>query len=207
MKKLFVVLALAMVSFANAQKGSILVAGNIGFSTQKMEANSGTNNETTNNNFSISPKVGYQFTDNWTAGLEVGVGTSKNESESFNGFITTTATTKNNYLSAGAFVRYSRPLSELFSVYADLDAGYQSVKTTSSSTFSTNDLVEKGNGFYAGITPALFINMKKGFGLNFTIGGLEYNSVDFDNGSTQSDNTSFGFTFGQSFNIGISKNF
>ena len=35
MKKVFIVAALAIVSFANAQKGTVLVAGNVGYSSYK----------------------------------------------------------------------------------------------------------------------------------------------------------------------------
>ncbi|MNU06910.1 hypothetical protein D3C72_2522710 [compost metagenome] len=58
---------------------------------------------------------------------------------------------------------------------------------------------------YVGVTPALFINMKKGFGLNFSIGGLGYETLSFDNNGA--DYSKFYFNFGQTFNIGISKNF
>jgi hypothetical protein len=63
----------------------------------------------------------------------------------------------------------------------------------------------KGSGFYAQITPAIFINVKKNFGLNVSFGGLGFNSVNYDNNG--GDQSSFDFNFGQTVNIGISKNF
>ncbi len=91
MKKVLVIAALAIVSFANAQKGTVLVAGSVGFgSTSQGDVKS--------SNFDFSPKVGYQFSDNLTAGVELGIGTSSVTSN-------TNVETKNNELKVGAFLR------------------------------------------------------------------------------------------------------
>ncbi|RKR09652.1 outer membrane protein with beta-barrel domain [Flavobacterium sp. 90] len=196
MKKILVIAALAIFSFANAQKGSVLVMGSIGYNSQ----NSG--HEAFENNyhyFSFSPKVGYQFHENWTAGLTGAVSTVKNEDG-------TVYESKTNTFSLGGFLRYSKPLNQTFSAYADLGMGYQNSKvTTRNGLINTTN---KGNGFYVGITPAIFINVNKGFGLNFNIGGLNYGSMNFDNDNNSgTDRNSFDFTFGQAFSVGISKNF
>jgi len=192
MKKSLLILALAVFSFANAQKGTILVLGNVGYSTTKAESAG------SQNYFSFSPKVGYQFTDNWTVGGELGIYSQKQEY--------TLQEYKTNGYSAGAFLRYSKPLTEMFSVYADLDTGYAYTKETNSNTFNgPQTTIAKSNGFYVGVTPAIFLNLKKGFGLNFNIGGLEYNTKNYDHSGT--DTNSFNFSFGQAFSVGISKNF
>jgi len=196
MKKMLVVLALAMVSFANAQKkGSILVMGSIEYNSQNV-SNSGT--ETDYNSFAFLPKVGYQFHQNWTAGLEAGVATAKSE--------TGNNENKTNNFSLGGFLRYSKPLNQTFSAYADLGLGYQSQRVTNTNGFTT--AINEGDGFYIGVTPAIFININKGFGLNFNIGGIGYNTLNFDgnNGNGQ-DIKNFHFSFGQQFSVGISKNF
>lgn len=195
MKKMLVVLALAMFSFANAQKGSILVMGSIEYNSQNVE-NSGS--ETKTNTFGFSPKVGYQFHQNWTAGLEAGVGTAKTEFGN--------TENKINTFSLGGFLRYSKPLNQTFSAYADLGVGFQNRKLTNrvGNLIGTNE----GDGFYIGVTPAIFINVNKGFGLNFNIGGLGYNTLNYDGNNGNGDNVkNFSFTFGQAFSVGISKNF
>lgn len=94
----------------------------------------------------------------------------------------------------------------MFSVYADLDAGYTYAKETNFNVFNVpQNTITKSNGFYVGITPALLLNLNKGFGLNFNIGGLEYNAQNYDHNRT--DTNSFNFSFGQAFSVGISKNF
>ena len=92
----------------------------------------------------------------------------------------------------GGFVRYSTSFSQLFSFYADLGAGYQ------------NTSLNNAKGMYASFYPGLFINMKRGFGLNFSIGGIKYDNL---NGKNDPRQERLGFNFGKTLNIGISKNF
>ncbi|WP_264535125.1 porin family protein [Flavobacterium sp. N1736] len=174
MKKLLLAVALLVVTIASAQKGSMLLGGNVGFTSEKID-------DLKTENFEFSPKVGYQFADKWTAGVEGSIMTLK-----------TTGFEKSEKYTIGGFLRYATPLSELFSVYADLGAGYQ------------NTSLNNAKGMYASLTPALFINMKRGFGLNFSIGGLRYDNLDGKNDPRQER---IGFDFGKTFNIGISKNF
>jgi hypothetical protein len=197
MKKMLVVLALAMVSFANAQKkGSILVMGSIEYNSQNV-SNSGS--EEKYNTFNFSPKVGYQFHENWTAGIEAGVGSSKQETSNNNEY-------KTNNFSLGGFLRYSKPLNQTFSAYADLGVGYQSRKVTQD--VGPVNTINEGDGFYIGITPAILVNVGKGFGLNFNVGGLGYNTLNYDGNDGNGDNVkNFNFSFGQQFSVGISKNF
>ncbi|WP_456314042.1 hypothetical protein [Pseudomonas shirazensis] len=174
MKKFLLGVALLVATISSAQKGSMLVGGNVGFSSEKI-------GESKSTNFEFSPKVGYQFADHWTAGVEGTIATLD-----VKGFGKT-----ENY-KIGGFVRYSTPLSETFSFYTDLGAGYQ------------NSSLNNAKGMYASVTPALFINMKRGFGLNFSIGGINYDNLDGKNDPRQER---FGFDFGKTLNIGISKNF
>ena len=174
MKKLLLCVALVVSAMATAQKGSVLVGGNVGYSSEKI-------GDAKAESFEFSPRFGYQFSENWTAGVEGAIA-----NVDVKGFGKT-----ENY-KIGGFVRYSTPLSETFAFYTDLGAGYQST--------SLND----GKGMYASLTPALFINMKKGFGLNFSIGGINYDNMD---GKEDPRRENFGFNFGKTLNIGISKNF
>lgn len=174
MKKLLLAVVLFATTIASAQKGSILLGGNVGYSSEKI-------GESKLENFEFSPKVGYQFAEKWTAGVEGSIMSVK-----------TTGLDKTEKYKVGGFVRYSVPLSELFSVFADLGAGYQ------------NTSVNNAKGMYANLTPALFINMKRGFGLNFSIGGINYDNLDGKNDPRQER---IGFDFGKTFNIGVSKNF
>jgi hypothetical protein len=197
MKKMLLVLALAMVSFANAQKkGSILVMGSINYQSQNT-SNSGSEYKTSY--FGFAPKVGYQFHQDWTAGIEAGVGTSKQDYGNNSEY-------KSNNFSLGGFLRYAKPLNQTFSAYADLGAGYQSNKITN--TTGPIDTINEGDGFYIDITPAILVNVGKGWGLNFNIGGLGYNTLNYDGNNGNGDNVkTFNFSFGQQFSVGVSKHF
>jgi hypothetical protein len=186
MKKVFIIAALAIVSFANAQKGSVLVAGSIGYSSR----NTG---DIKANYFEFAPKVGYQFSDNMTVGIETAV-TSKE-------FVSKDV---ENTLKLGAFLRYSQPLAGVFSVFGDFGVGMQSGKYKRDlGAFGTVET--EADGFYIGVVPAIGVDLKKGFCLNFSIGGLSYDSMKADGASDATN--SFDFNFGRQASIGISKNF
>lgn len=181
MKKVLVILALSMFSFANAQKGSILVAGNVGYTSQKT-------GDISSDEFVFAPKVGYQFSDNMTVGLETSYANSNFENED----------SQNNF-KLGAFFRYAQPLAGVFSAFADLGVGMQSSKYMPNvgSDF-------KSDGFYIGLVPAIGVDLKKGFCLNFSIGGLAYDTLEPEDGDATN---TFDFNFGKQASIGISKNF
>ncbi|RED25409.1 outer membrane protein with beta-barrel domain [Flavobacterium cutihirudinis] len=195
MKKMLLIAMLAAFSAIHAQKGSVLVMGNIEYNSQ---SGSTVNSETKSNSFIFSPKVGFQFHENWTAGIEGGIGISKTE-------LTTNeySKSKSNIYSLGGFLRYSKPLNQTFSAYVDLGSGFTNQKNTSVNSVNSSD--NTANGFYVGLTPAIFINVNKGFGLNFNIGGLSYNNYNYEDGVNVVK--SFNFNFGKAFSVGISKHF
>lgn len=202
MKKSLLILALAVFSFANAQKGTVLVLGGVSFWSNKDSNQAG---ESKSENFNFSPKVGYQFTDNWTVGVETGFLSSKNEYTFLENLPNNQERITKNF-SAGAFVRYSKSLSQMFWLYADLGAGYNNSKETYTYlSYPQNNSKNTFDGFYTSFAPGLFLNIKNNFGLNFGIGGLTLSNVKSDQNNAIDSN--FYINFGQSFNIGISKNF
>ncbi len=189
MKKVFIIAALAIVSFANAQKGTVLVAGNVGYTST-------TTGDVKSSKFEFAPKVGYQFTDNVTVGLQTTIGNSTDSETTVLGNTTITVEKKVNNFKLGAFLRYSQPLAGVFSVFGDFGVGMQSKKVEE----------VKSNGFYIDVVPAIGVDLKKGFCLNFSIGGLGYNSMKADVNGAKAENA-FNFNFGKQASIGISKNF
>jgi outer membrane protein with beta-barrel domain len=171
---------------ANAQKGSVLVYGTVGFSTTKSEPS-----DTKSTNFSLMPGIGYQFSNNWTVGIAGGVRTSKTES--------ITGESKLNAFAAGPFVRYTKNLSNTFFFFSQLDAQYSS---------ATNKLSSGGEveytGFDIGVTPAIGVKVYKGLALNFSFGSMGY-ATDKTKG-TSNKSSGFNFTLGSQANIGVSVN-
>jgi opacity protein-like surface antigen len=215
MKKVLLIAAIAFTSFASAQKGTILVAGNVGFTSDNDD---NTTVENKMNTFNFSPKVGYQFTDHWTLGIEVGIASQKDETTTLTVVppgitIAAVTETKTTAFTVGPFARYTMPINETFRAYADMGVGFISAKRTVDNNNGIGTVTsseDKGDGIYASFTPAIFINVKKNFGLNFSIGGLGYRTLNMDSpapGVPGTDNSSFYLDFGQTVNIGISKNF
>lgn len=180
MKKVFfsLLLAVASVVGVRAQSNTLLVYGNVGFDSQKLGS-------ATVNNYNFSPGVGYQWNNNWTGGVNLGIaGTSSDPSSA-----------KTSSLSVGPFIRYTQSLGGIFAIYGQFNANYLSGKAD----------VTKYSGFQGTLFPAIGVNLKNSFALNFTFGSLSFTSQKYDG---VSDATSaFHFAFGSGAGFGISKNF
>lgn len=193
MKKVFV-LALAFAGFTTAvkaQKGSILVQGNIGYTNQSIPGNA-FNPKITTNTLDFNPTVGYQFSNHLTVGLTSDLSTEKASGGG--------NSVSDNSFDLGPFIRYTKSLSDIFSVYGQLQGVYGSYKDQITAAPATLE----GNRVNVQVFPAVFINLKNNFGLNLNIGGLSYRT-DLPKGGS-STNT-FNVNFGQEVNVGVSKNF
>jgi hypothetical protein len=190
MKKtvLALVTLVCLTTAATAQKGSILLYGNVGFNTNSnggdQGANGNVNNVASTGSFSINPGIGYQLNSAWTVGVEGGYNYADNGVEGIS-----------KTYKAGAFLRDAQHLAGIFSIYEQLGIGYQG---------ATDAFGTKASGFYATVTPAIYADVKNGFGLNFSVGGLGYSSLGV---SGQPTGSTFGLTFGKTLSIGLSKNF
>ena len=178
MKKTLTAMLLGIVFTASAQKNSLLVYGNLDVLSNKDAA--GMKSKT----FSLSPGVGYQFTDHWTSGINLALGSSKYGSPQM----------KTSLFGAGPFIRYAYPLSDIFTVYGQLNTNVISEKNNG----------VKSNGFQASLFPAIGVNLKNGFALNFNFGNLGFGSNKVKGAEAA---TNFGLSFGSGAGFGISKNF
>src|SRR5258705_971895 len=118
MKKVLVA-ALALVSLtqaAKAQKGSVLLYGNLNVTSTKDE------NDSKSSEFSVAPGIGYQFNDNWTAGVNLGVNGSKDEINNSGNY------NKTSGFAAGPFIRYTKTLGNIFSIYGQGNFNYTTAK-------------------------------------------------------------------------------
>lgn len=220
MKKILLLTASVIISTMSfAQKGTVLVGGNVEFKKNDNILILATSSETngTSRSSELSPYVGYQFSEKLTAGATLSVISSKYENVRDVyypgvGYITFETTSKGKDWVMGPFLRYTEKLSDIFSVFGQLEGLYMSGKrdwgTKTSSPESPTQLVREEtsfNGVRLRLFPAVFVNVKKNFGLNLSIGGIEYQKY----GQKDSDKkpSSFGLSFGKTASIGISKNF
>ena len=189
MKKIFAGAILTASFFAaQAQSGTVILGGDVSYSSSKQ----GTGvTEVKTQNLNLNPYLGYQFNDNWTAGVVAGIGTSTQEQGSNE--------SKFNDINAGPFLRYTQPVSDIFSLYGQLEGRFGSRKSKNNGT-----TIGEANSTTVNLFPAAFINLKNNFGLNFNFGGLTYGSTKPDGGTKS---TNFNINFGRVGAIGISKNF
>lgn len=188
MKKILLsILAVGTIATANAQKGSILLYGNIGYTSNTDAAKQKTNT------LDFNPGVGYQFNDMWTAGIALGY---SNTSVTPDGG----STGKQTDMKIGVFARYSKPVNNIFSLYAQLDIASLSSKTDPSSDATSM------SGMWIGVAPAIAVHIPGWFEMNFGFGGLSYQTMKSKLSGANTAST-LDFNFGQTMNIGISKNF
>jgi hypothetical protein len=194
MKKfLLALLAVGSVATANAQKGSWLHYGNVGIATSKTDKGSAAGTDKSIS-WNINPGVGYQFSKCLTAGVQGGYMSMKSESEfPFIGTATQTILTgREQGWQAGAFLRHTHSFDKTFSVFHQLDVSMLGGKMTTGIM----------------MTPAVSINIHDGFAMNFSVGGIGFATTTWDIAGSKQDvkESGFALTFGQQFNIGVSKN-
>lgn len=169
--------AILAFGFANAQesssfgfsKGNILLEGNVGFSSTNDK-----NTETKTNSFEFNPKAGYFLTDKFALGIELGVGSDKEE-------VAGTDTDKNSNLNVGVFGRYYfLELGQRFKTYAEAGVGFNNGKEGLAETKYT------GVGFGAGLGINYFVS--ESFAINFGLTDiLSYDSKKYKDAETVSE--------------------
>lgn len=192
MKKLIYLSALCLGISATSfgQAGTTLLYGDFGASTAKINDNS------KSKAFYGNLGLGYQFDNHWTAGVNVGYGTSRGTDTSINYW-----GTADNY-NAGLFLRYTNRINRIFAFYTQGEIGYQGMKYGSTNSSASINY----NGMYFNLYPAVSVFFYKGWALNFNLGGLSYNSLS-EKGNSANNADGLDFNLGQQANIGVSVNF
>ena len=155
-------------------------------------------------NWHAYPGIGYQFSPNWVVGANLGW--SQDATRIHTGASKDSSTTANNY-QVGPFVRYTNAIanSKIFYWFTQLNLYYQGGYSTSESIPS----YDKHHGFGATLIPALGMDLGHKWCLNFSIGGVGYvtDKPNAINGVSFGSDKNFSFTLGQTYSIGVSKNF
>jgi hypothetical protein len=181
MRNILLILFLSAITISTvAQKGSTLLYGN--FTYQYLENHIYGSGQ--GSNLSINPGIGYGLSNQWTAGLNLAFGLFKNNSEEAYTY------------GAGPFIRYTHPLSEIFSVFAQFETLYAIEE--SQSGYESKKL-------YAGLFPAVEMNIKNGFALNLGFGGIGF--TRFITTGVPGNTNTLGVQFGSGMNFGVSKRF
>jgi hypothetical protein len=209
MKKaaLILLVCIGLAKMVDAQKGSYLVYGNLGFTSATDYYGE------KSNTYTINPGIGYQLSDNWTVGINVAAGGTRQELAQG----ATNVPSGNYYTTSsfniGPFIRRAYQISNIFSIYGQLELNYLS-GTIDPNNSATNGVVGGSyDGFGTDFFPAIGINIKNGWALNLAFGGISYQTKsykgDYYTNNLQVTNSAsqFAVTFGQGATFGISKNF
>jgi len=153
----------------SAQSGSVLYYGNLNLQKYSGAADV--------YDITMVHGLGYQFNNRMSAGAEV----------TFSGY--KIANQKTKVFRLGPFYRYSIPLSNMFSIYGQIGAGWVKRKA------SIND-----TGYYINLFPAIYMKVYKGLGINFSMGEFNYSVL----GGLKEIRVKYGDipTLGLSLNIG-----
>ena len=178
MKKIILsVAAVFAFGFANAQeevkeakgfgfaKGNIIVEGNLGFNSGKETLSAaGTDfEENKTSGFSFNPKAGYFVSDKLAVGVELGIGSGKEETTDL--IANTTDEEKTNSFGAGVFARYYfLDLGQRFKTYTEAGLGFGSTKNEMNGT-ETSKVTNFGLGIDLGINYFVTENFAINFGL------------------------------------------
>jgi hypothetical protein len=203
MKKLLsLVLLSTLAGAAHAQTaikaGTIQLGGNVGYAHNSSESpiSSGsyypTKATTTNNQFAVSPSVGFFVADNLAIGLSGGYQAYYSKYSDAQG---SSSETRNKQFQLGAFVQYYKMVTEQFGFTGTLAGGYQHTNFGNSSTPT--------KGAYANLTPGIVFFPIPKLAIGASIGGLNYTytsykAPDFFNSSETYQSSSFGANFGLS---------
>lgn len=149
MKKLLLTLLVAVSALtANAQ---MYVGGEVGLWR---------NNKAETTDFSIQPEVGYNLSDHWAIGLNIGYAHSYNNGTSVNGFI------------AMPYARYTYYEWGIVNLFLDGGFGFN--------TYKHQDADEAYNAWQVGVSPGLSVKVAKNLSFVAHIGFLGYRDSDSD---------------------------
>ena len=220
MKKIILFAFICSISYTSiAQKYSILVGGNFEINSKKDDiiANNpfgGGTQVTKQSDFNFSPIIGYQVSNNFTLGVISSFKTIKFEGKVVYPYQTPAMQESIQEISEttfGAFVRYSKTISNTFSIYGQVEAlsgnskNYSKQVNTGFGPPNIQETTTKGTTTNINLFPAIFINVKNNFGINLNFGGLSYSKSKIKTLAGSASN--FNFNFGKVINFGISKNF
>lgn len=193
MRNLFfaLILLFSTTVIANAQ---IVVGGSIGFNSSggSIDANGHTSDKNNVSNFTFSPMVGYFFSENFLAGVELGVTSSRNENPS----ASTTTTTSSFGLTP--YARYYAFRMNKFSIFGQAELGLSFGKEKTKIGSTTND-GPKTSTFSLMVFPGIAYDISDRLELQAAIGGL---NVGFSNVVKKQDNyTDRSSYFGMGVNL------
>ena len=170
-------LSLAAVLFTITASAQVYVGGEVGFWR---------NFNDNHTSFTLKPEVGYNLSDKWALGIEVGYGHDYDQGLKLNGF------------TVSPYARFSYATFGPVTLF--LDGGF------GLNTYKVKDADDSNIGWQIGIQPGVKVSLAKNIDFVAHMGFLGYR--DADTGFCQFGEDGFGFDFsGQNLTFGLYYNF
>jgi len=205
-KTLLSLLAAAALAPACAQIGvpnSFLLYGGAQFTADRGSTTSGnlTVDEPYNRSLTLTPGIGYQFNENWAAGVFLDFNTTWTDYRT--NVVGQSSEDRLRLLNVGPFVRYTQPLGANFFAFTQLQFGYSSGKLEETVNGNPDVTTETDfNGVTGGFFPAVGARLSRCANLAFSVGGINYQYLSADLGpNTESKNSAIDVNFGQALNL------
>lgn len=175
MKKIILIAAILLgITSSFAQQGSLYIGGVAGFSNQD-------NNGFKSSSWNFSPEVGTWFSDDLQAGVFVNLQGTNDDNDN-----------KTSRTNPGVYVRKWKSVSDIFSLYAGLNASFITAKTES------GGVETKASGFGIFMDAGLALAVADRWGIVGRYAALGYQKVEDVKAFELGVNT-----LGSPFNIGL----
>lgn len=163
MKKIMLLGAFAII--ANSSFAQLFVSGGLGFNTSSTKTTSGsvTNEGDKYLSFSITPRVGYFFTEHIVAGLDLSFSSDRTKYANSDNKLVTRG------FGGGPFVRYVHKFNEYFGVWGEFRASVNTDKTQYNGDDRNKSLYTS-----TGVVPGLLVFAGKHLSFEFSYGGLAH---------------------------------
>lgn len=172
---------------SHIQKGSWVISGLFSVNKINNENNSPEINAFTKENrlnYSISPQIGYTFSNNWIGGVNIEYSFNKNNSDRFESEgLNRKNRTKGNSYSISPFVTRFFNLSKNLFLNLKGSVQYTYFKSDNkydSTTNETNYYTDEGESFFIGFTPGITYFLNNNLALESALGSFGYRKSETD---------------------------
>ena len=184
---LIVLLTFSSLSFAQLQKGNILLGGGVGYSNQNIDHEA--NASYKSSSFTFSPQAGFFLHDNLALGLNL----SYNNHSTTNESGSSTTEFSSSQFGLGPFLRKYFPMGEQFALFGQVDLGYQFGKQENST--GGQNIKRDINALRLGTGLGFSFFPKDWISVDLTINPLSYTHLKVkDDESTVSKTNNFDFS-------------
>ena len=186
MKKFIAVVAycLPLLAFAQPEKGTVLLSGNVAFNKGE-DGQIVAPTRTTQSDFSAY--VGYFVSPGVAVGVMGDYSTIEWAQDASNSFGKTI--TRQRGFGAAPFVRYYHPVTERFFFFVEGNAGYAGNSYRVSQSDPMQSYKTKSSGLSVNIRPGISYFIAKRWAVELLLGSLTYNNMKYTDSSGESKNT------------------